>query len=156
MISSSASLDRPLERKSRDVSSTLDSQIYGDRTSISFRHVWLPTFFGPETTGDRKFIQLPRIARNRKEGLEAKLIVSQPAIVGLARDFGESVAYSVGILCEQVANLFYYHAPAELQRRSKPAAARCRRVRSSTPKSPRKRSASCRKGMREKTLRFSA
>jgi hypothetical protein len=30
--------------------------------------------------------------------------------MGLARDFRESVAYSVGILGEQVANLFYYHA----------------------------------------------
>jgi hypothetical protein len=30
--------------------------------------------------------------------------------MGLARDFRESVAYSVGILGDQVANLFYYHA----------------------------------------------
>lgn len=38
------------------------------------------------------------------------MIISQPATVGLARDFRESVAYSVGILGEQVANMFYYHA----------------------------------------------
>jgi hypothetical protein len=44
------------------------------------------------------------------EGSEAKLIMSQPGTIGLARDFRESVAYSVGILGDQVANLFYYHA----------------------------------------------
>ncbi len=38
------------------------------------------------------------------------MIISQPATVGLARDFRESVAYSVGILGDHVANLFYYHA----------------------------------------------
>ena len=38
------------------------------------------------------------------------MTISQPAKVGLARDFRESVAYSVGILGDQVANLFYYHA----------------------------------------------
>ena len=38
------------------------------------------------------------------------MTISQPATVGLARDFRESVAYSVGILGDQVANLFYYHA----------------------------------------------
>ena len=38
------------------------------------------------------------------------MIMSQPATIGLARDFRESVAYSVGILGDQVANLFYYHA----------------------------------------------
>jgi hypothetical protein len=37
------------------------------------------------------------------------LIISQPAAIGLARDFRESVGYSVGILGDQVANLFYYH-----------------------------------------------
>lgn len=36
--------------------------------------------------------------------------MSQPATIGLARDFRESVALSVGILGDQVANLFYYHA----------------------------------------------
>ena len=38
------------------------------------------------------------------------MIISQPAAIRLARDFRESVAYSVGVLGEQVANLFYYHA----------------------------------------------
>ena len=38
------------------------------------------------------------------------MIISQPGTLGLARDFRESVAYSVGILGDQVANLFYYHA----------------------------------------------
>lgn len=38
------------------------------------------------------------------------MIIAQPGTVGLARDFRESVAYSVGILGDQVANLFYYHA----------------------------------------------
>ena len=38
------------------------------------------------------------------------MIISQPATIGLARDFRESVAYSIGILGEQVANMFYYHA----------------------------------------------
>jgi hypothetical protein len=38
------------------------------------------------------------------------LIIPQPATVRLARDFRESGTYSVGILGEQVANLFYYHA----------------------------------------------
>jgi hypothetical protein len=38
------------------------------------------------------------------------LIIAQPGTIGLARDFRESVAYSVGILGDQVANLFYYHA----------------------------------------------
>ena len=38
------------------------------------------------------------------------MIISQPATVRLARDFRESVAYSVGILGDQVANMFYYHA----------------------------------------------
>jgi len=38
------------------------------------------------------------------------LNISQPNSLGLARDFRESVAYSVGILGGQVANLFYYHA----------------------------------------------
>jgi hypothetical protein len=32
------------------------------------------------------------------------------ATIGLARDFRESVAYSVGILGGQVANLLCYHA----------------------------------------------
>jgi hypothetical protein len=36
--------------------------------------------------------------------------MAQPGAIGLARDFRESVAYSVGILGDQVANLFYYHA----------------------------------------------
>ncbi len=38
------------------------------------------------------------------------MIIAQPASMGLARDFRESVAYSVSILGDQVANLFYYHA----------------------------------------------
>ncbi|OLD11945.1 MAG: hypothetical protein AUI50_04515 [Crenarchaeota archaeon 13_1_40CM_2_52_14] len=38
------------------------------------------------------------------------MIIAQQATIGLARDFRESVAYSVGILGDQVANLFYYHA----------------------------------------------
>ena len=38
------------------------------------------------------------------------MIIAQPAALGLARDFGESVVFSVGILGDQVANLFYYHA----------------------------------------------
>jgi hypothetical protein len=36
--------------------------------------------------------------------------MSQPGTLGLARDFRESVVYSVGILGDQVAKLFYYHA----------------------------------------------
>lgn len=38
------------------------------------------------------------------------MIIAQPGAMAIARDFRESVAYSVGILGEQVANLFYYHA----------------------------------------------
>ena len=38
------------------------------------------------------------------------MIIVQHGNVGLARDFRESVAYSVGILGDKVANLFYYHA----------------------------------------------
>jgi hypothetical protein len=36
--------------------------------------------------------------------------MSQPGTLGLARDFRESVAYSVSTLGDQVANLLHYHA----------------------------------------------
>ncbi len=44
------------------------------------------------------------------EGQEAPLTFSQTGSVGLARDFRESVAYSISILGDQTASLFYYHA----------------------------------------------
>jgi len=99
----------------------------------------------------RKFIQLPPPVKIRKEGLEDKLTISQPPTVRLARDFRESVAYSVGILGDQVANLFYYHArqnynvdPSQLPQGVEKF--------DQTLRSPGKRSNGCRKRVREKTL----
>jgi len=51
------------------------------------------------------------------------LIIAQPDSQGLARGFRESVVYSVGILGDQVANLFYYHARQNYNVGSQPAPA---------------------------------
>jgi len=57
------------------------------------------------------------------EGQKTSLIIAQPDSQGLARGFRESVVYSVGILGDQVANLFYYHARQNYNVGSQPAPA---------------------------------
>ena len=97
-------------RPSTPIPSCYTADIFEDRTAISFRYVRFPTYCDRLVNGNRKFILSACPVKNEMEGAKAKLIISQPTTLGLAREFRQSVAYSVGILGDQVANLFYYHA----------------------------------------------
>lgn len=86
------------------------------------------------------------------EGSEAKLIISQSATIGLARDFRESVVYSVGIIGDQTASLFYYHARQNYNGDPSQLPLGRGEVRPGLAKSVEKRSDGGCKGMREETI----